>query len=192
MAPEQNSKIVEPLNTKRRLYLRVVVKLMAGSLLLAIVVLLLASLLAPRDKLDGVEVHSLIGLKWGEAKHLQWQGKKLWLVKRRKDQVLALRDMDKLVKDPWSKSKPLPKGVNYLHRGLLQEYLLVFAQGEACEVEFLKEEGREGFYEPCADYRYDLAGRLLSESDASGIAEHLRIPDYRIVGAQLIIGDEPE
>lgn len=173
----------------RRLILRAATKLMLVLSVISIALVLLYSLFARVGVDHGVGVYTLQDLAWGEARELEWQGHQLWLIKRRKEAVDALRDWDQRVKDPWSDAKPLPKDVNYLHRGLLSRYLLVFAQGQQCRVLPLTD--GTGFYEPCASYRYDLAGRLIAETDSSGLGEHLRIPDYRIVGAQLIVGDVP-
>lgn len=174
-------------NDQRRVYLEFTVRLMLLVAILAIVFVLLASLFRSNPALDDVKMFSLADLKYGQARLLDWHGKPLWLVKRRGDQVQALRDLDNEVADAWSKLKPLPKGVNYLHRGLLPEYLLVFAKGDQCQVEYVD----GGFQEPCTGMQYDMAGRILKASDKTGVAEHLRVPAYRIVGAKLLVGDEP-
>ena len=175
-------------NDQRRVYLEFTVRVMLLIAVLAIAIVFVGSLFRNNPALDEVQVFSLADLQYGQARLLDWRGKKLWLLKRRRDQVSALRDLDKQVPDAWSQLKPLPLGVNYLHRGLLPEYLLVFARGDQCQVDYAD----GGFQEPCTGMQYDLAGRVLSASDKTGVAEHLRVPAYRIVGAKLIVGDEPE
>lgn len=174
-------------NDQRRVYLEFTVRVMLLIAVLSIATVFLSSLFRSNPDLDDVKVFSLADLQYGQARLLDWHGKKLWLLKRRSDQISALRDLDNEVSDAWSKLKPLPKGVNYLHRGLLPEYLLVFARGDQCQVEYV--EG--GFQEPCTGMQYDIAGRILSASDKTGVAEHLRVPAHRIVGAKLLVGDEP-
>lgn len=175
-------------NDQRRVYLEFTVRIMLLIAVLAIAFVFIASLFRSNPALDDVQVFSLADLKYGQARLLDWHDQPLWLVKRRRDQVSALRDLDKQVSDSWSQLKPLPKGVNYLHRGLLPEYLLVFAKGDQCQVEYVD----DGFQEPCTGMQYDLAGRIITATDKTGVAEHLRVPAYRIVGAKLLVGDEPK
>ncbi len=177
---------------QRRVYLEFVVRLMLLAAVLAIVAVLLASLVRENPELDKVQVFSLAGMAPGQVRVLDWHGTRLLLVKRRRSQVQSLRALDAQVHDEWSKLKPLPAGVSYLHRGLLPAYLLVFARGEQCEVEWRDDSrGHAGFIEPCNGLQYDSAGRVLKASDKSGVAEHLRVPAHRIVGAKLLVGDEP-
>ena len=51
--------------------------------------------------------------------------------------------------------------------------------------------GRGGFHEACEDLWYDLAGRAYQRDDQRYV-DHLRVPDYRIVGATLLIGQAPQ
>lgn len=176
-------------NSRRyRLYLKVAVKLMLIVVLVTFLSFFVSGFLPQRAKGSDVIVETLADLKVNQPRMITWHNKKLWLLKRSHAQVLALRDYDDVVFDPWSDDKPLPMGVNHLHRGLLPQYLLIFSQGEKCEV--ILDASKAEFYEPCDGYRYDLAGRLLKGTNINGLAEHLRVPDYRIVGAQLIIGGE--
>jgi len=178
-------------NDQRRIYLEFTVRIMLLIAVLSLTAVFLASLFRSNPELDDVKVFSLADLKYGQARLLDWHGKKLWLLKRRSYQVAGLRDLDNKVKDEWSKLKPLPKGMNYLHRGLLSEYVLLFAYGDQCQVEVVEGDVAVAFYEPCTQLQYDIAGRVFKSSDASGVAEHLRVPAYRIVGAKLLVGDEP-
>lgn len=175
----------------RRQLLRLGAKLMGGLLVLAILGALFAGLFGGSGKPD-VTIVSLVDLKRGEARLLEWQGRKLWLLRRNRAQLESLGELDRQVRDPYSKQKPLPRKVSYKHRGLVAEYLLVLAGGERCEVDYVGEGGRPGdagwaggFHDRCSGDWYDSAGRVYL---TSRFADHLQVPDYRIVGASLIIG----
>ncbi|MGM0564815.1 MAG: hypothetical protein ACQES2_10830 [Pseudomonadota bacterium] len=162
-------------DSRRRLILRVLLKCMAAVAAVAIAATFLAYSTGSKQASSEVTRASLVGLKLNGARRLDWDGRSVWLVRRKSLVVSALPPAED---GDWA---PLPAGVNRYHRGLQREYLVVLAKGAECEVVW--REG--GFVEPCNGRRYDISGR-----PEAGEGRPLTVPPHRIVGADVIIGQE--
>lgn len=178
-----------PHTQQRRLVLRVLTKLLIAIGVVVLLGVLLASLVRNDPEREGVAVVDLRPLKVGQAQKVRWQQHPVWIVRRDVFDVDALPAESDALLDRGTQEAPLPLGVNPYHRGLDKRYLVVLARGVSCDVEW--REG-QGFYEPCVDLHYDLAGRLKRAASLPLGAAHLQVPDHRIAGASLVIGQPPE
>ncbi len=153
-----------------------------------------------RAKAAGAPVEVDIGdLKPGEKKTVEWRGKPVWIVRRTKEQLAALKENDKNLADPNSERKayPIPDYAKNEARSIKPEYLVVvgicshlgcspsekFATGAQPS---LPDDWKGGFLCPCHGSTFDMAGRVFKNKPAP---DNLEVPEHMYLSdTKLLIG----
>jgi len=137
-------------------------------------------------------------LEMGQKLDVSWRGQPIFLVKRDKAQLATLPGLDERLKDPGSEKSIQPDWATNIHRSLNAELLVMvgICTHLGCSPKFYPEivpqvfdsEWKGGFYCPCHNSKFDIAGRVFSGSPAG---TNLVIPPYAFVDENsLIIGVE--
>jgi ubiquinol-cytochrome c reductase iron-sulfur subunit len=135
-------------------------------------------------------------LEMGQKLDVSWRGQPIFLVKRDKAQLATLPGLDERLKDPGSEKSIQPKWATNIHRSLNAELLVMvgICTHLGCSPKFYPEivpqvfdsEWKGGFYCPCHNSKFDIAGRVFSGSPAG---TNLVIPPYAFIDENsLIIG----
>jgi ubiquinol-cytochrome c reductase iron-sulfur subunit len=155
-----------------------------------------------RAKAAGAPVEADIGgLAPGEMTTFEWRGKPVWIVRRTKEMLDAIKQSDPKVADPKSERKPselTPEYARNEFRSIKPEYLVVVgicshlgcspvdkfkAQPEAFEGDW-----KGGFYCPCHGSLFDLAGRVYKNKPAP---DNLTVPKHKyLTDTKLLIGED--
>ncbi|MBC7415839.1 MAG: ubiquinol-cytochrome c reductase iron-sulfur subunit [Herminiimonas sp.] len=154
-----------------------------------------------RAKAAGAPVETDISdLKPGEMKVVEWRGKPVWIMKRTKEQVAALKGLDGKLADPLSK-KPytmdMPEYCNpetRSHKGHDDTLVVVgicphlgcspsskFTPGAQTS---LPDDWTGGFLCPCHGSTFDLAGRVFKNKPAPNnldVPRHMYLSDTKIL-----------
>jgi ubiquinol-cytochrome c reductase iron-sulfur subunit len=163
-----------------------------------------ASSMLPSDRARaaGAPVEADIGgLAPGEMTTFEWRGKPVWIVRRTKEMLDAIKQSDPKVADPKSERKPselTPEYARNEFRSIKPEYLVVVgicshlgcspvnkfkAQAEAFEGDW-----KGGFYCPCHGSLFDLAGRVYKNKPAP---DNLTVPKHKyLTDTKLLIGED--
>ncbi len=181
-------------DTPLRLRLRVALKMMGLFGLMVFVFLLLSSLLSrPGGNVPLPLEVSLLELGPGEDLRVSWNGRRVLVLHRDAAMLDSLAE-DAELYDPGSRFGRRPSGVSAPHRGMVPEWLVVYAESTdlGCDLELVSPgqadtSWRGGFRDRCRGGRYDFAGRVYKGQPAM---RNLEIPPYRIDGSQLILGAE--
>jgi len=133
---------------------------------------------------------------------VQWRGKPVWIFKRTPKQLAALPQLDSRLVDPKSDNpEQTPAFAKNEVRAIKPEIAVIvgICTHLGCSPGYYPEmmpqgfdaQWKGGFYCPCHQSRFDLAGRVFQGSPAS---VNLRIPPYSFSGdSQLVIGvDSPD
>jgi len=141
------------------------------------------------------------GIPPGGKLTVEWRGKPVWIVRRTKEQVEALKKVDAEVADPNSERKtyPIQADAKNEWRSIKPEYLVVvgicshlgcspsdrFAPGAQPS---LPDDWQGGFLCPCHGSTFDLAGRVFKNKPAP---DNLEVPPHMYVSdTTLLIGEE--
>jgi ubiquinol-cytochrome c reductase iron-sulfur subunit len=131
---------------------------------------------------------------------VQWRGKPVWIFKRTPEQLAALPSLDVRLKDPKSDNPDqTPAFAKSESRAIKSELAVIvgICTHLGCSPLYVPEmlpqpydpEWKGGFYCPCHQSRFDLAGRVFQGSPAP---ENLEIPPYHFVDdTHLVIGVAP-
>jgi len=151
-----------------------------------------------RAKAAGAPVEvDISALKPGEKMTVEWRGKPVWVVRRTKEQLAALKANDSQLADPNSdrKAYPIPEYAKNDTRSIKPEYLVVvgicshlgcspsekFATGAQPS---LPDDWKGGFLCPCHGSTFDLAGRVFKNKPAPDnleVPEHMYLSDTRLL-----------
>lgn len=137
-----------------------------------------------RTDRDFVDV-GIAALKPGEPLTVSWQGRPVWILRRTPAQLAALARRAALA-DPDSLASEQPDSCRNAWRSLKPEILVVTALCThlACSPRLEGEgSGASGVVCPCHASRFDLAGRVHSDSPAP---INLAIPPHRYLDATRI------
>jgi ubiquinol-cytochrome c reductase iron-sulfur subunit len=132
---------------------------------------------------------------------VEWRGKPVWIVRRTKEQVEALKKTDAEVADPNSdrKAYPTPDYAKNEWRSIKPEYLVVvgicshlgcspsdkFTPGAQPS---LPDDWQGGFLCPCHGSTFDLAGRVFKNKPAP---DNLEVPPHMYLSdTTLLIGED--
>ena len=165
----------------------------------------LADSLEPSDraKAAGAPVEADIsGMAVGEMRTFEWRGKPVWVVRRSKEMVDALKAHDNELADPQSKrnqAELMPMAsVRNEYRSLKPEYLVAvgvcthlgcsptarFAPGAQPS---LPDDWPGGFLCPCHGSTFDMAGRVFKNKPAP---DNLPVPPYAFLSdSKILIGE---
>jgi ubiquinol-cytochrome c reductase iron-sulfur subunit len=147
-------------------------------------------------------------LKLGEMITVDWRGRPVYIVNRSDDMVAQLTlvnnddELDDDLKDPESDNSLQPERAKNGLRSFEGHEQLVVLEGVCthlgCPPAFrpevapadLGEDWKGGFYCPCHNSKFDLAGRVLSGSPA---ATNLPVPPYGFIDEHtIVVGIEGE
>lgn len=181
----------------RRLVLRLLLKVMGlvGFLFVAYVSLVLL-LGGGGAGMDTVRTVKLQDLEPGEARWLEWGGRRVVVLHRTPEMLAEVRRLNEELKNPDSIWNNQPATADPLTRSVRPEYFVALAYGTelGCELEFVPyradetSDWRGGFVDRCRGSRYDFAGRVF-RSDAA--PRNLDVPDYYFATPdRLVLGRE--
>ena len=169
----------------------------------AVAVPFVASMLpSERAKAAGAPVEAdITNLAPGEMMRVEWRGKPVWVVRRTKDMLEAVRQDDAKVADPKSERKPgelTPPYARNEYRSIKPEYLVVvgICTHLGCspvdkfkvQAEPFDADWKGGFYCPCHGSLFDLAGRVYKNKPAP---DNLEVPPYKFLSdTRILIGDD--
>ena len=132
---------------------------------------------------------------------VQWRGKPVWIFKRSKEQLAALPSLDNQLRDPKSDNlDQTPAFAKNEARTIVGKENIAVIVGVCthlgCSPSFVPEmlpqvydsEWKGGFYCPCHQSRFDLAGRVFQGVPAPS---NLEIPPYHFVDENMIVVGVP-
>ena len=190
-------------NTGRRRFLTATTAVVGAGGAIAAAVPFLASW-QPSAKAQGAGApvtEDISKLEPGQRVIVQWRGQPVWIFRRTPEQLAALAGEDGRLRDP--KSDNLDQQPEYAKnefRSIKPEVAVLVGTCThlGCSPTFKPElepqpfdsEWKGGFYCPCHNSRFDLAGRVYEGVPAP---TNLRVPPYRFVDDNRItIGVNPE
>jgi ubiquinol-cytochrome c reductase iron-sulfur subunit len=143
---------------------------------------------------------SLYGLKPGQIMKVQWRGQTIGVLRRSKETIELLPQVDADLRDPQSQESEQPPFAQNEARALNDEYLVVnmHCTHLGCVPQLVPEVGPQpfeenwkgGFFCPCHKSKFDMAGRVYKGVPAPA---NLRIPPYSFLDDRtLVIGVSPE
>ena len=151
-----------------------------------------------RAKAAGAPVEADIStLAPGVMQVVEWRGKPVWIVRRTKEMLEAVRKADDKVTDPKSEVTAQPEYAKNENRSIKPEFLVLvgicshLGCSPTAKPEPKGDMGPEwggGFYCPCHGSKFDLAGRVYNGAPAP---INLEVPPYAYLSdTRLLIGDD--
>ncbi|MHC8441802.1 MAG: ubiquinol-cytochrome c reductase iron-sulfur subunit [Candidatus Eutrophobiaceae bacterium] len=137
-------------------------------------------------------------LQLGERMIVEWRGKPVWILRRDDAMLQSLDTLSESLKDPKSTGQNQPSYANNLSRSVKPEYFVVvgICTHLGCSplyetkdtVRKLGDDWKGGFFCPCHQSRFDLAGRVYKGSPASS---NMIVPPHQYLGnGRIMIGDD--
>ncbi len=190
-------------NPGRRRFLTATTAVVGGAGAIAAAVPFIASWQpSARAELAGAPVtENIAKLEPGQRLTLTWRGQPVFVIRRTPEQIQVLPSLDARLRDPNSDVVDQQPGyAKNPHRSVKPEYLVLvgLCTHLGCVPLFRPEVQAEpfdadwkgGFYCPCHNSRFDLAGRVFEGVPAP---TNLRVPPYHFVDDNtLIIGVDPK
>ena len=151
-----------------------------------------------RAKAAGAPVEAEISnLAPGELSVVEWRGKPVWIMRRTKEMLEAVRKADDKVTDPNSEVAAQPEYAKNENRSIKPEFLVLvgicshLGCSPTAKPEPKGDMGPEwdgGFYCPCHGSKFDLAGRVFKGAPAP---INLEVPPHTYLSdSRLLIGEE--
>ena len=152
-----------------------------------------------RAKAAGAPVEADISnLAPGELQVVEWRGKPVWIVRRTKEMLDAVRKSDDKVTDPRSLVAAQPEYAKNENRSIKPEFLVLVGicshlgcSPQQKNAEAKAEMGADwtgGFLCPCHGSKFDLAGRVYKGAPAP---INLEVPPHSYLSdTRLLIGDD--
>ncbi len=152
-----------------------------------------------RAKAAGAPVEADISkLEPGELQVVEWQGKPVWILRRSKEMLEAIRRADDKVTDPSSKVPEQPEYAKNEYRSIKPEYLVLVGicshlgcSPQQKTAEAKGEMGADwagGFLCPCHGSKFDLAGRVYQGAPAP---KNLEVPKHMYLSdGTILIGED--
>jgi ubiquinol-cytochrome c reductase iron-sulfur subunit len=140
-------------------------------------------------------------LEPGQLLTVEWRGKPVWILRRTKQMLDALPELDSQLKDPNSDElEQQPAYAKNPYRSINKEYMVMvgICTHLGCSPTYRPEfappdlgpQWKGGFFCPCHGSRYDLAGRVFAGVPAPS---NLVVPPYHFVTAsRILVGVDPE
>jgi ubiquinol-cytochrome c reductase iron-sulfur subunit len=128
----------------------------------------------------------IAGLPEGKLKTVEWQGKPVWILRRRPGEIAALQKGGEALADADSRESLQPPYTRNALRSLRPEIFVAIGlcTHQGCTPAL----NGDHFLCPCHTSRYDLAGRVFKVGPAQ---VNLVIPAYRFDGDNtLIVGED--
>ncbi len=154
-----------------------------------------------RAKAAGAPVEADIsGIAPGELQVVEWRGKPVWILRRTKEMLEAIKKVDDKVTDPASKDSTQPAYAKNEVRSIKPEFLVLIGicshlgcSPQAKPAEAKAEMGADwagGFLCPCHGSKFDLAGRVYRGAPAP---INLEVPPHTYLSdTKLLIGEDKE
>lgn len=139
------------------------------------------------------------GIQPGGLKIVKWRGMPVWILRRTPEMLNTLQTMEDRLKDPFSEQESQqPDYAKNPFRSINPEYLVVvgICTHLGCsptfkpdrDTEELEEWWRGGFFCPCHQSEYDLAGRVFKGRSPAPL--NLPVPPHKYLSKEtLVIGD---
>ena len=136
----------------------------------------------------------------GELGVFEWRGKPVWVMKRTKEMLDAIKQADAKVSDPQSRVDQQPGYAKNEFRSIKPELMVLVGvcthlgcspkHKSAEEKAEMGADWTGGFYCPCHGSKFDFAGRVYKGSPAP---INLEVPPYEYVSeGTLVIGEDKE
>ncbi|KAA2284811.1 ubiquinol-cytochrome c reductase iron-sulfur subunit [Arenimonas fontis] len=144
---------------------------------------------------------SKIDLEPGMRMIVQWRGKPVWIFKRTQEQLAALPGLDERLRDPSSENADQTPGfARNGYRSIKPEIAVMvgICTHLGCSPSYVPEmlpqpydsQWQGGFYCPCHNSRFDLAGRVFQGVPAPS---NLEVPPYHFQDDNhIVVGVPPE
>jgi ubiquinol-cytochrome c reductase iron-sulfur subunit len=187
---------------KTRRNLVVATSLVGGAASIGAAVPFVASMWpSERAKAAGAPVEVDISrLAPGELGVFEWRGKPVWVMKRTKEMLEAIKQADSKVSDPQSKVKQQPPYATNEFRSAKPDLMVLVGvcthlgcSPKEKPADAKAEMGPDwpgGFYCPCHGSKFDFAGRVFKGSPAP---TNLEVPPYEFLSdSTLVIGDDKQ
>lgn len=178
-------------NPGRRRFLTVSTAVVGGAGVAAAAIPFVSTLQpSARAQVAGAPVTEDISkLEVGQRIVLQWRGQPVWIIRRTPEQLAALPGQDGRLRDPKSDNpEQQPDYAKNETRSIKPEILVLVGTCThlGCSPTFRPElepqpfdaEWKGGFYCPCHNSRFDLAGRVYQGVPAP---TNLKVPPYRFI-----------
>jgi ubiquinol-cytochrome c reductase iron-sulfur subunit len=134
-------------------------------------------------------------LEPGEMKVVEWRGKPVYVVRRSEQNLIDLKGLDGILKDPQSLISDQPEYVGTISRAIKDEFLVLvgLCTHLGCAPKYRPEVGAAdlggddwlgGFFCPCHGSKFDMSGRVYSGVPASA---NLVVPPYSYDGDNVIV-----
>jgi ubiquinol-cytochrome c reductase iron-sulfur subunit len=152
-----------------------------------------------RAKAAGASVEADISnIAPGELAVVEWRGKPVWIMRRTKEMLEAIRKADDKVTDPKSEVAAQPDYAKNENRSIKPEFLVLVGicshlgcSPQQKSAEAKAEMGADwagGFLCPCHGSKFDLAGRVYKGAPAP---VNLEVPPHAYLSdSKLLIGDD--
>jgi ubiquinol-cytochrome c reductase iron-sulfur subunit len=140
-------------------------------------------------------------LESGQRMIVEWRGKPVWIFRRTPEQLAALPSLDGNLRDPKSDNpEQTPEFAKNEARSIKPELAVIVGVCThlGCSPLYVPEmlpqpfdaEWKGGFYCPCHQSRFDLAGRVFQGVPAPS---NLEVPPYHFVDdGRVVVGIAPE
>jgi len=190
-------------NPGRRRFLTATTAVVGGAGALAAAVPFIASWQpSARAQVAGAPVTEDISkLEPGQRVIVQWRGQPVWVIRRTPEQLAALAGNDDQLRDPASENpEQQPEYAKNPHRSIKPEIAVLVGTCThlGCSPLFRPElqpqpfdpEWKGGFYCPCHNSRFDMAGRVYEGVPAP---TNLKVPPYHFIDDnRIVIGVDPK
>ncbi len=152
-----------------------------------------------RAKAAGAPVEADIsGIAPGELKIVEWRGKPVWILRRTKEQLDAVKKADDKVTDPKSEVPLQPDYAKNEYRSIKPEIMVLVGicshlgcSPQSKGAEATAEMGTDwagGFLCPCHGSKFDLAGRVYKGAPAP---VNMDVPPHMFLSdSTILIGDD--
>jgi ubiquinol-cytochrome c reductase iron-sulfur subunit len=136
----------------------------------------------------------------GELAVFEWRGKPLWVMRRSKEMLDGLKQIEARLTDPASEVRQQPGYAKNAYRSIRPELMVVIGvcthlgcspqvKGADAKAE-MGGDWPGGFYCPCHGSKFDVAGRVYKGSPAP---TNLEVPPYTFLSDNtLLIGEDQE
>ena len=140
-------------------------------------------------------------LQHGQLMTVEWRGKPVWILRRTKAMLDAMKERESELRDPLSEElSQQPHYAKNKNRSINPEYMVMvgICTHLGCAPTYrpemapadLGKDWKGGFFCPCHGSTYDLAGRVFAGVPAPS---NLVVPPHHFVsGTRLLVGVDPE
>ena len=187
----------QPIDEKKRRFLTVATAAVGGVAAASVAVPFLCSFKpSARSLAAGAPVeYDLSKVEPGQQITVEWRGAPVWILHRTPDMIAQLAKNDGLLADPQSASSKQPDYAKNPHRSSDAKYLVLkgVCTHLGCSPTMRKEIGASdlgadwpgGYFCPCHQSKFDLAGRVFKSMPAP---TNLEVPPYKITGSNIVVG----